>query len=100
MHESLTESVLFKNSQTALCGVDGREQGLVLQTQTWQGRGTGVKALEPESGPRPTPRPSPGTTGIAGGPVAGAAEGRNDALHFIGSSQAPQLPRLWAREEN
>lgn len=26
-------------------------QGLVLQTHTWQGRGIGAKALEPESGP-------------------------------------------------
>ena len=100
MHESLTESVFFKNSQTALCGEDGREQGLVLQTRTWQGRGTGAKALEPESGPRPTLRPSPGTAGRAGGPVADAAEGRNDALHFIGSSQAPQFPHLRTREES
>lgn len=33
MHESLTESVfLKKKSQTVLCGEDGSEQGLVLQT--------------------------------------------------------------------
>ena len=31
MHESLTESVFFKKSQTVLCGEDGSEQGLVLQ---------------------------------------------------------------------
>lgn len=43
MHESLRESVFFKNSQTALCGEDGREQGLALQTRTWQGRGTDVR---------------------------------------------------------
>lgn len=43
MHESLTESVFFKNSQTALCGEDGREQGLVLKTRSWQGRGTDVR---------------------------------------------------------
>lgn len=32
MHESLTESVFFKKSQTVLCGEDSSEQGLVLQT--------------------------------------------------------------------
>ena len=31
MHESLTESVFLKKSQTVLCGEDGSEQGLVLQ---------------------------------------------------------------------
>lgn len=34
MHESLRESVFFKNSQIALCSEDDSEQGLVLQTQT------------------------------------------------------------------
>lgn len=34
MHESLRESALFKNSQTALCSEDGSEQWLVLQTRT------------------------------------------------------------------
>lgn len=33
------KSVFFKISQTALCGQEGREWGLVLQTQTWQGLG-------------------------------------------------------------
>lgn len=32
MHESLTESVFLKKSQTVLCGEDSRKQGLVLQT--------------------------------------------------------------------